>query len=106
MEAGGGTSRRPLDRPEVGIQDQERCSRHHHHAQSVAHGEGYVQQQGVDFDEVFAPVARLESVQLLLAYTAGQGWLIRYMDVKSAFLNGKLQEEVFITQPPGFIIAV
>jgi hypothetical protein len=51
-------------------------------------------------------VAQLESVQLLLAYTAGQGWLIRHMDVKSAFLNGKLQEEVFITQPPGFIIAV
>jgi hypothetical protein len=65
---------------------------------------GYVQQQGVDFDEVFAPVARLESVRLLLAYAAGQGWPIHHMDVKSAFLNGELQEEVYVMQPPGFII--
>jgi hypothetical protein len=58
---------------------------------------GYVQQQGVDFDEVFAPVAWLESVRLLLAYVVGQWWLIHHMDVKSAFLNGDLLEEVYIT---------
>ena len=46
---------------------------------------GYVQRQGIDFDEVFAPVARLESVRLLLALAASEGWCVHYMDVKSAF---------------------
>jgi hypothetical protein len=59
----------------------------------------------MDFDEVFAPVARLESMRLMLAYAAGQGWPIHHMDVKSAFLNGELQEVVYVTQPPGFIVA-
>ena len=74
-----------------------------HKARLVA--KGYVQQQGVDFDEVFAPVARLESVRLLLAHAASEGWPVHHMDVKSAFLNGELQEEVYVTQPPGFIVA-
>ena len=65
---------------------------------------GYVQRQGIDFDEVFAPVARLESVRLLLALAASEGWLVHHMDVKSAFLNGDLSETVFVQQPPGFII--
>jgi hypothetical protein len=58
---------------------------------------GYVQRQGIDFDEVFAPVARLESVRLLLAHAACQGWAVHHMDDKFAFLNGVLQEEVFVT---------
>ncbi|WVZ81795.1 hypothetical protein U9M48_029136, partial [Paspalum notatum var. saurae] len=66
---------------------------------------GYVQRQGIDYDEVFAPVARLESVRLLLALAASEGWPVHHMDVKSAFLNGELREEVYVTQPPGFIIA-
>ena len=66
---------------------------------------GYVQQHGIDFDEVFAPVARLESVRLLLAHAAGEGWQVHHMDVKSAFLNGDLLEEVFVQQPPGFVLA-
>lgn len=74
-----------------------------HKARLVA--KGYVQQQGVDFDEVFAPVARLESVRLLLAHAASKGWPVHHMDVKSAFLNGDLQEVVYVTQPPGFIVA-
>ena len=65
---------------------------------------GYVQRQGVDFDEVFAPVARLESVRLLLAHAATQGWAVHHMDVKSAFLNGVLQEEVYVEQPPSFVL--
>ena len=64
---------------------------------------GYAQIQGVDYDEVFAPVARLETVRLLLALAAQGEWEVHYMDVKSAFLNGKLQEEVFVQQPAGFI---
>jgi hypothetical protein len=63
---------------------------------------GYAQRQGVDYDEVFAPVARMEAVRLLLALAAQNGWEVHHMDVKTAFLNGELQEEVFVDQPPGF----
>ena len=64
---------------------------------------GYIQCPGIDFEEVFAPVARLESVRLLLAIAAHHGWGVHHMDVKSAFLNGDLQEVVYVQQPPGFI---
>jgi hypothetical protein len=57
---------------------------------------GYVQQLGVDFDEVFTPVARIESVRLLLALAAQEGWLVHHMNVKSVFLNGELVEEVYV----------
>jgi hypothetical protein len=57
---------------------------------------GYVQQAGIDFDEVFAPVARMESVQLVLALAADEGWEVHHMDVKTAFLNGELAEEVYV----------
>jgi hypothetical protein len=73
-----------------------------HKARLVA--KGYVQRQGIDFDEVFAPVARLESVRLLLAHAACEGWAVHHMNVKSAFLNGVIQKEVYVEQPPGFIL--
>lgn len=63
---------------------------------------GYAQIQGVDYDEVFAPVARMETVRLLLALAAQGEWEVHHMDVKSAFLNGDLVEEVYVHQPPGF----
>ena len=65
-----------------------------HKAHLVA--KGYVQKQGVDFEEVFAPVARLESVRLLLAIAAYHSWEVHHMDVKSAFLNGELKEIVYV----------
>jgi hypothetical protein len=65
---------------------------------------GYVQRQGIDFDEVFAPVARLESVRLLLSLAASEGWAVHHMDVKTAFLNGELLEEVYVEQPPRFVL--
>ncbi|KAG8064903.1 hypothetical protein GUJ93_ZPchr0004g39485 [Zizania palustris] len=74
-----------------------------HKARLVA--KGYVQREGVDFDEVFAPVARMESIRMLFAVAAQEGWLVHHMDVKSAFLNGELKEEVYVQQPPGFIAA-
>lgn len=74
-----------------------------HKAQLVA--KGYVQQAGVDFEEVFAPVARLDSVRALVAVAAHEGWEVHHLDVKSAFLNGELAEEVYVTQPPGFTVA-
>jgi hypothetical protein len=63
-----------------------------------------VQRPGIDFDEVFTPVARLESVRMLLAVAAHEGWEVHHMDVKSAFLNGDLQEEVYVAQPAGFVV--
>nr|AAU90089.1 putative polyprotein [Oryza sativa Japonica Group] len=65
---------------------------------------GYVQQQGIDYEEVFAPVARMETVRLLVALAAHEGWQIHHMDVKSAFLNGELEEDVYVVQPPGFVV--
>ena len=64
---------------------------------------GYSQQEGIDYDETFAPVARLEAIRMFLAYAAHKKFKVFQMDVKSAFLNGELEEEVFVEQPPGFI---
>jgi hypothetical protein len=63
---------------------------------------GYAQVAGLDFEETFAPVARLESVRILLAYVAHHSFRLFQMDVKSAFLNGPIKEEVYVEQPPGF----
>ncbi|GJY64333.1 putative pol polyprotein [Tanacetum coccineum] len=63
---------------------------------------GYVQQPGIDFDEVFAPVARLETIRLLIALTTRKGWKIHHLDVKTGFLHGELKEEVYVVQPEGF----
>jgi hypothetical protein len=65
---------------------------------------GYVQQPGVDFKEVFTPVAWLEMVRVLLAYATNEGWPVHHMDMKLAFLNDDLLEEVCVSQPLGFII--
>jgi hypothetical protein len=73
-----------------------------HKARLVA--KGYAQRQGVDFEEVFAPVARIETVRLLIAIAAQRGWKVHHMDVKSTFLNGELREEVYVQQPPGFVV--
>lgn len=64
---------------------------------------GYVQKQGVDFEEVFAPVTRIETVRLLLALAAKNCWEVHLLDVKTSFLNGEIQEEVYVTQPEGFV---
>jgi hypothetical protein len=65
---------------------------------------GYAQRQGVDYDEVFAPVDRMEAVWLLLALAAQNGWEVHHMDVKMTFLNGELQEEAFVEQASSFTI--
>ncbi|GJY69266.1 retrovirus-related pol polyprotein from transposon TNT 1-94, partial [Tanacetum coccineum] len=64
---------------------------------------GYKQEEGIDFEESFAPVARLEAVQMFIAYVAHKNITIFQMDVKTAFLNGLLKEEVYVSQPKGFI---
>jgi hypothetical protein len=63
---------------------------------------GYAQVTGLDFEETFAPVARLESIRILLAYVAHHSFRLLQMDVKSAFLNGPIKEEVYVEKPPGF----
>jgi hypothetical protein len=72
-----------------------------HKARLVA--KGYVQKQGIDFEEVFAPMARLDTVRLILAIAANKGWQVHHLDVKTAFLNGELEEEVYVSQPDGFL---
>jgi hypothetical protein len=69
-------------------------------AQLVA--KGYSQVEGLDFGETYAPVARLESIRILLSYATYHGFKLYQMDVKSAFLNGPIKEEVYVEQPPGF----
>ncbi|CAM8889644.1 unnamed protein product [Rhodiola kirilowii] len=63
---------------------------------------GYSQQEGIDYEETFAPVARLEAIRLLIAYSVQVGIKLHQMDVKTAFLNGFLKEEIFVEQTPGF----
>ncbi|GJR83466.1 putative ribonuclease H-like domain-containing protein [Tanacetum coccineum] len=64
--------------------------------------QGYTQQEGIDYDEVFAPIARIEAIRLFLAYTSFKDFVVYQMDVKSAFLYGKIEEEVYVCQPLGF----
>nr|GEW68487.1 retrovirus-related Pol polyprotein from transposon TNT 1-94 [Tanacetum cinerariifolium] len=64
---------------------------------------GYAQEEGIDFEESFAPVARLEAIRIFIAYAAHKSFLIYQMDVKTAFRNGPLKEEVYVAQPEGFV---
>ena len=63
---------------------------------------GYNQEEGIEYDETFAPVARLEAVRLFLEFACMNGFKLFQMDVKSAFLNGIVNKEIFVSQPPGF----
>jgi hypothetical protein len=65
---------------------------------------GFSQVEGVDYDETFAPVARYTSIRSINARAASMGWKLHQMDVKTAFLNGENEEEVYIEQPKGFVI--
>ncbi|GKC02563.1 retrovirus-related pol polyprotein from transposon TNT 1-94 [Tanacetum coccineum] len=64
---------------------------------------GYRQEEGIDFEESFAPVARLDAIRIFLAYVAHMNMIVYQMDVKTAFLNGILREEVYVSQPDGFV---
>lgn len=72
-----------------------------HKARLVA--KGYAQRQGIDYEEVFAPVTRLKTVRLILALAAKNDWEVHHLDVKSAFLNGTFQEEVYVSKPKGYV---
>nr|GEX87294.1 copia protein [Tanacetum cinerariifolium] len=64
---------------------------------------GYSQQEGIDYDETFSSIARIEAIRLFLAYAAHKDFIVFQMDVKTVFLNGILKEEVYVGQPPGFV---
>ncbi|GJU42613.1 putative ribonuclease H-like domain-containing protein [Tanacetum coccineum] len=65
--------------------------------------QGYRQEEGIDYDEVFAPVARIEAIRIFLAFASYMGFIVYQMDVKSALLYVKIDEEVYVSQPPGFV---
>ncbi|GKG07547.1 retrovirus-related pol polyprotein from transposon TNT 1-94 [Tanacetum coccineum] len=64
---------------------------------------GYRQEEGIDFEESFAPVTRIEAIRIFITNAASKNITIYQMDVKIAFLNGELKEEVYVSQPEGFI---
>nr|GFC75964.1 putative ribonuclease H-like domain-containing protein [Tanacetum cinerariifolium] len=64
--------------------------------------EGYTQEEGIDYDEVFDPVARIEAIRLFLAYASFKDFIVYQMDMKSTFLYEMIEEEIYVCQPPGF----
>jgi hypothetical protein len=65
---------------------------------------GFSQKEGIDYDEIFAPVSRYTSIKIIISLAAVFGWKLHQMDVKTAFLNGEVEQEVYIEQPEGFTI--
>ncbi|GKD11088.1 ribonuclease H-like domain-containing protein, partial [Tanacetum coccineum] len=65
--------------------------------------QGYRQEEGIDYDEVFAPMARIKAIRIFLAFASYMGFIVYQMDVKSTFLYGTIDEEVYVSQPPGFV---
>jgi hypothetical protein len=99
----------PEDKKEIGVKWVFRTkfnldgSIFKHKARLVV--KGFAQVAGVDYGDTFTPVARHDTIRLLLALVGQKGWSVYHLDVKSAFLNGILLEEIYVQQPEGFIVA-
>ncbi|CAL8990056.1 unnamed protein product [Prunus brigantina] len=99
---------RPMDKPVIGVKWVFKTklnldgSVQKNKARLVA--KGYSQKPGMDYNETFAPVARLDTIRTLIALAAQKSWQLYQLDVKSAFLNGVLEEEVYVDQPEGFVM--
>ena len=65
---------------------------------------GYSRRKGIDYDEIYAPVVRFETIRILIALAALKEWKIHHLDVKSAFLNGEINEVIYVKQPEGFLV--
>ena len=88
----------------MGVQAETRPNWENHKVQDkdCGKGRGYVQKHRINYDEVFAPVARIETLRLILALAGSNGWWVHHLDVKSTFLNEELEEEVYVLQPEGY----
>nr|GEX86049.1 copia protein [Tanacetum cinerariifolium] len=97
------TNRKERYHGQVAMEKQYRCKKCCDSKQSRLVAKGYRQEEGIDFKESFAQVARLEAVRMFVAYAAYKNFTIYQMDVKTTFLNGPLKEEVYVSQPEGFV---
>jgi hypothetical protein len=86
----------------MSIQKQTERKGRSSHKQSTTGGTRLQSTRGIDYNETFAPVARLESIRLLVSFTVSHSIKLYQMDVKSALFNGYISEEVYVNQPPGF----
>ena len=98
----GGETQHQYHWHQVGLPQQARWEWRGDKKQGKIVAQGFTQVEGLDFKETYAPMARLEAIRMLLAYAAHHNFKLYQMDVKSAFLNGPIQELVYIEQPPGF----
>ncbi len=88
---------------QVGVSHQKGCIRPYREAEGKVGGQGVSQVEGVDFNETFAPVAKFTTIRCILAIGAAMDLEIHQMDVKTAFLNGELEEDIYMDQPQGFV---
>ena len=88
----------------MGVQEQNRSdgSLDKHKARLVA--KGYAQKEEIDYKETFSPTTKWDTIRMLLSLAAQKGWKVHQMDVNTTFLNGDLKENVFMSQPAGFVV--
>ena len=88
---------------QVGVQNKAQCRWFSNRYKARLVAKGYAQTYGIDFEEIFSPVSKMAIVRAVIAMAASKGWELQQMDVKNAFLNGDLQEEVYMEQPEGYV---
>ena len=86
----------------IGIATKQKFEFNNKAGKWVSWNKGYNQEEGIYYEETYAPIAKLETIRMLLAFASIMDFKLYQMDVKSSFLNGFIQEEVYVDQPPGF----
>jgi hypothetical protein len=105
MGTGSKTEEQKCDWYKMGVQKQTKRRWTGNQKQGRLVCKGYAQVEGVYFEETFSPVSRMEAIKMILAYACSKRIKVYQMDVKSTFLNGELEEEVYIEQPEGFLLS-